>query len=60
MSRVPGDAKRGWSAGQPRPNTARAELDAAWRKLSPYDQKRALKELAASVRASRRGREGDG
>jgi hypothetical protein len=59
MSRVPDESKRGWSAGQPRPGTAKAELLAYWRKLSDYDRRQALRELAADLKARRanRGRE---
>jgi hypothetical protein len=61
MSRVPSEEKRVRNPGEgPRPGTAREQLDSAWRKLSDWDKRAALRDLAASLKASRRGREGDG
>ena len=61
MSRARDDAKRVRNPGEgPRPGTAREQLDSAWRKLSEWDKRAALRDLAADLKARRRGREGDG
>jgi hypothetical protein len=57
MGRAAGDAKRGKNPGEgPRPGTAKADLLASWAKLSEWDRRATLRELAASFRASRQGR----
>jgi hypothetical protein len=57
MGRVPSEEKRVRNPGEgPRPGTAKADLLASWAKLSDFDRRTTLRELAASVRASRQGR----
>jgi hypothetical protein len=60
MSRARDDAKRVRNPGEgPRAGTAKADLLASWAKLSEWDRRATLRELAADVKSRRanRGRE---
>jgi hypothetical protein len=61
MGRTPSEEGRRRNPGEgPRPNTARAMLDDAWRKLSDWDKRQAIRDLAADLRARKGGPRGPG
>jgi hypothetical protein len=54
MGRAAGEEKRRRNPGEgPRPGTAKADLLASWAKLSEWDRRATLRELAADFKARR-------